>query len=360
LHRGLRPNQKNRTVIRWRLEYYCEKLLKSLQGGLFMTNSEIPADRRPVRPPTFASDQEYSSHLGDVNFWSPYVSEILERHALADAGHKLVGGVGGTYPTFLYSDVVVKLFGYVPLWRERYEAERAALALLATDPEIAAPSLLSDGQLYDDIDASWPYLITTRMSGVSWRFADLSAEQRLTVAADLGRHIRRVHVLRPSGSGVATDANWQHLNVAAAAEQSSLPPHLIAQIDDYLARLEPFNRVFVNSDLTALHVFVENGRLAGIIDWGDAMVADRHMELIQLYRDVFDCDKVLLRVFLEAYDWPVGEDFPRQALGLALYRQAVGLAQHLGGDVFEPIAAMFPLQDIATLDELATELFDVQ
>ena len=36
------------------------------------------------------------------------------------------------------------------------------------------------------------------------------------------------------------------------------------------------------------------------------------------------------------------------------------LVQHTGGDVFEPIAERFPLDDIATLDELATELFDVE
>ncbi len=106
-------------------------------------------------------------------------------------------------------------------------------------------------------------------------------------------------------------------------------------------------------------MFVESGRLTGIIDWGDVMVTDRHYELIQLYRDVFGCDKALLRVFLEASDWPVGTDFPRQALGLALHRQAVGLAQHHTMDVFEPIAALLPLQDIGTLDELATELFAV-
>lgn len=105
-----------------------------------------------------------------------------------------------------------------------------------------------------------------------------------------------------------------------------MAPHLIAQIDSYL---------------------------------GDAMMTDRHYELIQIYRDMFRCDKTLLRVFLQASDWPVGKNFPHQALGLALHRQAVGLAQHHTIDVFEPIAALFPLQDIGTLDELATELFAV-
>ena len=308
-------------------------------------------------PPTFASIQEFRSRIGDAGFWWPYVAEILHRHDLFDAGREPAAGFNATYPTFLYGDVVVKLFGYARSWRESHAAERAAQSLLATDPEIATPSLLGEGQVYDDVDAPWPYLITTRMSGVPWWRAELSTEQQLSVAAELGRQVRRVHALPPSD--VATHADWAALNVAAAAEQSSLPPHLIAQIDGYLARLGSCDRVFVHGDLVAAHVFVEDGRLTGIIDWRDALVTDRHYEIIQLYRDTFGCDKALLRMFLDACDWPVGKDFPRKAMGLALHRQAVGLAQHHTMDVFEPIAALFPLQDIGTLDDLATELFAV-
>ncbi|MDX6593222.1 MAG: hygromycin-B 7-O-kinase [Gaiellales bacterium] len=308
-------------------------------------------------PPTFASVQEYSSRLGDVSFWGPSVTAILERHDLAEAGSEPVAGFNVTYPTFVCGDVVVKLFGCVRSWHQSHAAERAAHALVATDPEIGAPSLLAVGWLYDDDDA-WAYLITTRMSGVaSWR-AHLSPEERRSLAAELGRRVRRLHELRPAG-GVATEEDWPAADVSAASERSSLPGHLVAQVAGYLARLGPFDRVFVHGDLVANHAFVENGRLTGIIDWGDAMVTDRHYELIQLYRDMFDCDKALLQVFLDAYDWPDGGDFPRQALGHALRRQAVGLVQHHTIDVFEPIAALLPLDDIATLDDLATELFDV-
>lgn len=306
-------------------------------------------------PPTFASIKEHVARLGDVDFWWPYVAEILERHDLADSGGEPVAGFNPTFPTFLSGDVVVKLFGYSRSWRASHAAERAAQTLVATDPQIAAPSLLGEGRLYDDVDAPWPYLITARMSGVAWWRAGLSTQQQLSVAAELGRQIRRVHAIPPLG--LATDANWPALKVAAAAEQSSLPPHLIAQIDDYLARLESFDRVFVHGDLVSTHAFVEDGHLTGIIDWGDAMVTDRHYELIQLHRDIFGCDKALLQVFLEASAWPVGKGFPRQAMGLALYRQAQGLAQHHTMDVFEPIAALIPLQEIGTLDDLATELF---
>jgi aminoglycoside phosphotransferase (APT) family kinase protein len=152
---------------------------------------------------------------------------------------------------------------------------------------------------------------------------------------------------------------WPALDVAAAAQHSSLPPHLVAQIEDYLARLGLFDRVFVHGDLVANHVYVANGRLAGIIDWGDAVVTDRHYELAKLYFDMFRGDKALLRVFLEASDWPAGDDLARKTLSLALYRQAVGLVQHHTFDVFHTLPALLPLQGVATLAELAAELFAV-
>lgn len=310
-----------------------------------------------IAPPTFASLQELESRRGDVGFWGPYVAEILRRHGLTAAGQEPAAGFNVTYPTFLHGDVVVKLFGYISSWRQSHAAEYAAYALLATDLAIAAPRLLAAGRLYD-ADAAWPYLITTRMAGVaSWR-AELSGEEWSSLAEALGRQVRRLHALRPS-EGVARHEDWATVDVVEAARRSSLPPHLVAQVGDFVARLDPFGPVFIHGDLTANHVYVEGGRFVGIIDWGDALVTDRHLELIQVYRDLLGCDTALFRAFLEASDWPVGKDFPRRALGFALHRQAVGLAQHPSIDVFMPIAARFPLQGIGSLDELATVLFAI-
>ena len=308
-----------------------------------------------IMPPDPASPRHFVARIGDVEFWSPYVAEVLERHDLADPRRVPEAGFNATYPTFVCGEVVVKLFGGPGPWRKSNSGERAAHELIARDPGIAAPRLLGAGRLYEDDEAPWPYLVTTRMPGVaSWR-AGLSEEQRHALAVEVGRQIRRLHALEPSG--VATYEDWRALDVPDAARQSSLPPHLVAQVADYLATLGPVDPVFAHGDIAANHVFVEEGRFAGIIDWGDAMLADRHTEIIQIHRDLFACDKALLRAFLEASDWPVTKDFPRQTLGRALQRQAVGLAQHHSMDVFEPVAAKFPLQDIATLDELATEIF---
>jgi len=159
---------------------------------------------------------------GDVGFWRPHLTEILDRHDLSRAGHDLQAGYNVTYPTFMYGDVVVKLFGHSRAWQARFEDERTAYTVLATDPEIAAPSLLAAGHLYPGTADSWPYLITTRMAGIaSWR-ADLSAEQWRSLAVELGEQVRRIHALPPAG--VPNHADWASVDVTTAAHRSSLRP----------------------------------------------------------------------------------------------------------------------------------------
>jgi aminoglycoside phosphotransferase len=298
---------------------------------------------------TFESDRHYEEHVTDVAFWQPHIAEILTRHGLP--GGQPVAGVGGTFPTFVCGDVVVKLLGHVRRASFTYEAERAAYETLTRSD--AAPGLIASGQL----SADWSYLVTSTMPGVAWGSAELSAEQRLSIAEELGGQIRRVHALSPIG--VPADTSWPALDVVTAAGRSSLPPHLAAQAGEYVSRLGRPDRAFLHGDVTDRHVFVAEGGLTGIIDWGDAVVADRHYEIIQIYRALFDCDRELLKAFLAASEWPMTKDFPDQALGYALIRQAVGLTQHLTMDVFEPIAARFPLTEIATLNELATTLFAI-
>jgi hygromycin-B 7''-O-kinase len=310
-----------------------------------------------ISPPKFLSEQEYVSRRGDAGFWRPYVNEVLKRHDLHDCGADLEAGVGSTYPTFLCGDVAVKLFGYRRWWRQGYAAEQAAHAVLAADPQILAPRLLATGRLFEEARVPWPYLIVERMPGIAWFKAGLTAEQRLAIAAALGRQIRRIHSLRPAG--IARHAAWPELDVTAAAERSSLPAQLVAQIDDFLARLGPFDPVFVNGDMIARHLFVEDGRLTAIIDWGDAIVTDRHYELAKLHLDTFDGDKDLLQAFLDASDWPVAGDFARKALAHALCRQAYGLVQHHSMDVFYQLPVHLALQEIETLDQLAIELFGI-
>ncbi|HEY1177380.1 MAG TPA: phosphotransferase, partial [Phytomonospora sp.] len=106
------------------------------------------------------------------------------------------------------------------------------------------------------------------------------------------------------------------------------------------------------------NILVDGGRVTGLIDWGDALVIDRHNELAKIHLSTFRCDKDLLRAFLDGANWPARPDFARRAMAMALVRQAVGVAQHGGGfDNFYLVPRLFPVDDIATLDELAEAVF---
>lgn len=318
----------------------------------------IAKPRSTGSPPAFPTGRAYVARLDDIQYWWPYAARVFDLHGMEVGEGDVEAGEGGTFPTLVCGDVVIKLFGHLPFWRRAYDAELAAMSLITEDPHILVPKLLACGKLFAESTEPWPYLVTTRMPGSPWEETASSAEEKSAIAANLGCQVRRISALAPTAD-IATPDTWHGPSLVEAAMQSVLPSRLIAQMDDYIAGADRDYRVFLHGDLMFRHVFVESGRLAGIIDWGDALVADRHYELAQIQLNLFDGDKTLLRTFLDHSNWPVERDFPRRALTEAFRRQAVGLAQHGTMDVFHKLPWLLPLEDIATLEELATAVFGV-
>jgi len=269
-------------------------------------------------------------------------AEALARHGFPAV--EPVAGFNPTHPTFVCGDVVVKVFAGTPRWRFAFEAERAALALV--NGAVPAPRLLADGWIEDR-----PYVVMSRVEGT---YAE-DLGDRSALAAEVGEIVRRLHAL--PADGVVTVAEWDPVGITDAARRSSLPPHLAAQAEAFVASVPVEEPVVCHADLCAMHVFVAGGHLSAVIDWGDTVAADPHYELIQVYRDLLACDGDAFRVFLDAAAWPAYDDLPRRALAGGIRRQALGLVQHRTIDVFMPIAERFPLGEIATLDDLAETLF---
>ena len=177
------------------------------------------------------------------------------------------------------------------------------------------------------------------------------------MARQIGSQINIFHSLDVS-SGFHLQLTNLNLNYRQAAQQSCLPAHLCDQVPAFLSKLEDFDECFVNGDMVKPHIFIQDQNLSGLIDWGDACVTDRHYELGKLC-NTFDWDKRLLKTCLEAAHWPFTKHFAKQALGLSLIRQAVGLTQHHTFDVFYQLPQLVSLHDISTLDELADILFEI-
>jgi len=118
-------------------------------------------------------------------------------------------------------------------------------------------------------------------------------------------------------------------------------------VPQYLAEAEA-PAVLVHADVTADHVFLADGGLEGIIDWGDAIVADRYYEFVAVYLDAFSGSAELFEAFLEAYSLDRDEGFATQALQGVLEFQF---------DAISRIGELVDLSSIQTLDELAERLF---
>ena len=201
---------------------------------------------------------------------------------------------------------------------------------------------------------SWPYLVSTRLRGTAWHAAALDLSQQESVARQLGQVIRRLHALPPPPG-----PNWQRdwlaeLRASCVERQRTwgvLPPRLIDQIAAYLAPPSAERRL-IHTDLHDHHIFVQrgvrDGRLVGIIDWGDALFTDPYYELPALHLHTFRGDRRLLAAFLDGCRWPVDDAFTHHAMTMALLYEF---------NVLDGLPTLFDLDAIGTLTELANLLW---
>ena len=303
----------------------------------------------PLPPLTFATPREYGDRVGDAEFWGPYVATALARHGLP-ALPPAVGAVG-TFPTFLVGRYVVKFFGELFGGPSCYEIERSLHRVLLAHPEIPAPTLVAEGELFGE-GWPWPYLVTTRLTGTTWHDAALQPAEHADLAHQLGRVIRRVHELPPpTGPGWNRDrlADLRAGCVERHRRWGTLPAHLVEQIDRFLVEPSPVRRL-IHADLHEHHLFLDGARLVGIVDWGDALLADPYYELPALHLHTFGRSKRLLELFLEGYGWEVGADFARRAMSMTLLHE------------FNPLGGWgtpIDVSGVATLAELAELLWEV-
>lgn len=306
----------------------------------------------PLAPPSWTATG-YRQLRSDAAFWRPYLAEVLARHGRGEPAGAPGAGENPTYPTFLWGDVAVKLYGGPLAWREAWQRERRAHEVLAADPAVPAPEGLGAGELFPGARESWPYLVTARASGVPWSRA--SAPRERAWAGELGAVVRRVQALEGGPRAPVPEAGA----VLAALEGSALPGELWEGVEDFLSRWPGKPPVFTHGDLVGMHVFVDGATVSAVIDWGDAGFADPHYELGKPLLGLFRGDPGLREAFLEGAGWARGEGFAQRALAQALRRQADGRAQHLGFDIFHRVPELLAGRRATGLGELAGWLFGV-
>jgi hypothetical protein len=264
--------------------------------------------------------EQYRQLFTSVDFWTPYVQKVCQRHQLTPAG-PVRTGVPGTCPSFIVAERwVVKFFGRLFDGGKCFAAEEEAGRLASLDPAIPVARVITQGELRR-ADWPWPYLVFPFIPGKSLgeqadQIDETSWQQ---IAAEAGEFARRLHALPLAGSTVFPDhldsyrAFLETQRAACAANHrrwGTLPHRLIDQIEHYLPPLETLvdddrPAHLIHADLTRDHLLgtVENRRwhTLALIDFGDAMTGDFLYELSVAHLDLFRADRKLLGIFLDAY-----------------------------------------------------------
>ncbi len=291
----------------------------------------------------------------DIDFWVPWLSRVFKEHSLALNKQDITAGYNSTYPVFVCGKLVVKFFGYHNNWENAFTHEVLAHKLLNDYPKIKAPRMIGSGFLFEEEALSWPYLITERVEGDTWLNRSLDLHEKINIVEELGSQIKLLHAIPPM-KGVEK-LPYQNLDMVDAARQSSLPSQLVDEVPTYVSRYQANHHVLAHSDIVDMHVFIKDGSLSGIIDWGDLCLGDRYYDLAKMALSLFPMNRELMKVFLKASQWPMSDSFADKCLQMALYRQAVGLTQHHSFDIFFQLPNLYDFTKVQTLEEYAKIVF---
>lgn len=314
----------------------------------------------------------YRQYFMDVNIWRPHIQAVCRRHHLIPC-QSIRAGLAGSFPTFIVENHwVVKFFGRFYGGEKAYETELQVNRLLQTKLVIPLPALLNCGKLSDDDPTLvWHYLIFEYIPGnsIGEIYEQVCFDDKIALARNLGEATRQMIRLPLDHapifrSGLEDFTFFLHTQrdrcLTNHLQWHSLPSHLIEQIEDYLLPVETlvesrFPHGLIHADITRDHILghIEADRWVtlGLIDFGDARVGNVYYDLPALHIDLFQCDKRLLRAYLEAYGFWEREEFVHQAMSVALLHEF---------NIFAGLSENLPQADqAATLSELAMWIWDI-
>jgi hygromycin-B 7''-O-kinase len=304
----------------------------------------------------------YRKSFMDAVLWRPYLEQICREYDWSCNWVRT--GVAGTFPTFIVDEQrVIKFFGRLFGGERCWRVEQEAARLLADNPAIPVVRLTDSGVLAEE--PGWMYLAFEYVPGVSIGqvYTSIPFEEKLSLADWLGDWLPQMHRIGVPDATTLPCLSEQlardWFNSRWPEEQVRWPAHLAGQVQAYLSANGTFfqggHERFIHSDLTQDHFLGQfqtgHWETLAVIDLGDAMLGNLYYELAALQLDLFNCDKRLLRRFLDAYGMPADKYFVRKAMVTSLLHQF---------DVYVPLFAWKPeLQEVHTLDELAERIWNV-
>ena len=224
----------------------------------------------PNALPVAIGEAEFDALHGNLPAWRAVIESLAAEHTEApvlqmESGSVLVALLGRSHALKLYP----------PFLRDHFEYERAMLARVGGRLQLATPLLLKSGER-----DGWPWLLMTQLHGqpLTTVWPALNESQKCELLRTLGALAAEVHAL-PLGDMARHAPLWvdfiavQRLRCHARQERTGLPPHLLQQLDTFVAGPLPVTPgVMLTGEYTPMNLLSVDGRLSGMFDFGDGLI----------------------------------------------------------------------------------------
>lgn len=263
----------------------------------------------------FLVESHYAKRRNDLELWREPILAALERVGAPMAELRVV--------TEDATNVVFELGdrhffkAYPPFFggRERLHQEAQALRVLATNPEVPAPTIAFRGEMDPDaVDWKWPFLVLERLPGkpfsLYWNSAS-DAEQAMA-ARRIGKLLREIH---RSGPGhelpVSFTKSWpggftEFLERNRERKRHWQEMQGAAVWDDLLrADIKVLGQgwgVLLHGDFDLSHLLSDGPKITGVLDFGDVLIGDPIYDFVSVSIWTFDRHADLLQAFAEGYE----------------------------------------------------------
>lgn len=234
------------------------------------------------------SIEAFDAWRAEPSQWLPMAIDIARSHSLWCADPHAFS-TGTNLVVGLNPRLILKIFP--PMLRHQFVAERAALLQLHGRLSIPIPEIVLEGER-----AQWPYLVITRMNGVmgTEAWTTLPEDQRERVLTQIGEVIAEVQRI-PVGNLSDLEPQWEQFipkqfdGCRVRHERLGLPKKYLHGLEDFLqgaAALIPVNAspVILTGEYVPENFLLSQDstgwRLAGLIDFGDAMTGWGEYDLL--------------------------------------------------------------------------------
>ncbi len=250
------------------------------------------------RLPAAIDADAFDAFHDDAAAWLPIITSIAEAHG----GGPIEQALDGTVLVGLAGDRVIKL--YPPLLADHAAFEREALTVAYGRLSVPTPELLATGSR-----DGWPYVVMTRLAGESLSrvWPSLETGERARLLGAVGALVREAHGLPTEGLEPLAPP-WpdfvagQRARCLARQQRTGLPGHLCDRLESFLAGPLPEGpAVFSTGEYTPMNLLVARGRLAGMFDFGDGLLAPRQYDWLGPLCFLAAGDGSLCRAFLGGY-----------------------------------------------------------